>query len=180
MTLSPQARIESILFYINRPVSVADLAVYADMDEVEVREALHSLAESLDSRGIVLVEHAGTYSLATHPESSQSIEKIARDELNTELSQASLETLAIVLYKAPVTRKEIEYIRGVNVSYSLRLLLVRGLIEKIPSKLDERIFLYAPTVDALKYLGITHITELPGYTELVGKLDVRSKQEITE
>jgi segregation and condensation protein B len=107
------------------------------------------------------------------------IEKIVKDELSKDLSTASLETLAVVIYKGPVTRKEIEYIRGVNVSFSLRNLLLRGLIEKVSSKLDERIFLYTPSIDALKYLGVTSVKELPGYEEVVRQLSDRTQTENT-
>jgi len=170
-----QQKIESILFYKNEPVSLKDLTVWLEVTEEQVLEGLENLKRSLEHRGIALLENRGEYSLVTSPDSSALIEKIVKEELSKDLSGASLETLAVVLYKSPVTRKEIEYIRGVNVSFSLRNLLLRGLIEKIPSKLDERIFLYTPTSDALKYLGVTSATELPGYTEVTKEIAVRSQ-----
>ena len=170
-----QQKIESILFYKNEPVSLRDLSVWLEVSEDEVKAGLEALQEALRGRGIVLLENRGEYSLATSPDSSSLIEQMVKEELSKDLSGASLETLAVVLYKSPVTRKEIEYIRGVNVSFSLRNLLLRGLIEKIPSKLDERIFLYTPTSDALKYLGVTSVTELPGYTEVTKEIAVRSQ-----
>lgn len=171
-----EQQIESILFYKNEPVALKDLAVWLEASEEEVLAGLSSLKESLSSRGITLLENRGEYSLVTNPNASVLIEKIVKEELSKDLSQASLETLAVILYKSPVTRKEIEYIRGVNVSFSLRNLLLRGLIEKIPSKLDERIYLYTPTADALKYLGVTSVKDLPGYTEIVKEIDQRSRE----
>lgn len=171
-----EQQLESILFYKNEPVSVKDLSAWLGVSEEEVCVGLNSLKQSLYSRGITLLENRGEYSLVTNPDASVLIEKIVKEELSKDLSQASLETLAVILYKTPVTRKEIEYIRGVNVSFSLRNLLLRGLIEKIPSKLDERIFLYTPTIDALKYLGITSVKDLPGYTEIVREINHRSAE----
>lgn len=169
-----QQKLESILFYKNEPVALADLSAWLEVPESEVLEGLQALREALSGRGIVLLENRGQYSLVTSPESSGLIEKVMKEELSKDLSSASLETLAVILYKAPVTRKEIEYIRGVNVSFSLRNLLLRGLIEKISSKLDERIYLYTPSVDALKYLGITRVEDLPGYSEIVREINSRT------
>jgi segregation and condensation protein B len=169
-----EQQIESILFYKNEPVALKDLSVWLEVSEEDVFAGLSALKESLSSRGVTLLENRGEYSLVTNPNASVLIERIVKDELSKDLSQASLETLAIILYKSPVTRKEIEYIRGVNVSFSLRNLLLRGLIEKIPSKLDERIFLYTPTADALKYLGITSVKDLPEYTEVLKEIHHRS------
>lgn len=171
-----EQQIESILFYKNEPVALKDLAVWLEASEEEVLLGLEKLKTSLVSRGISLLENRGEYSLVTHKDASSLIEKIVKEELSKDLSQASFETLAVIMYKSPVTRKEIEYIRGVNVSFSLRNLLLRGLIEKVSSKLDERIYLYTPTVDALKYLGITSVKELPGYTEIIKEIDRRSAE----
>lgn len=175
-----EKQLESILFYKNEPVALKDLSTWLEATEEETLQSLQTLQEALQDRGIVLLENKGEYSLVTHPRSSPLIEKIVKEELSKDLSGASLETLAVILYKSPVTRKEIEYIRGVNVSFSLRNLLLRGLIEKVPSKLDERIFLYTPSADALKYLGITSIKDLPGYTEIVREIQNRAEVSQTE
>jgi segregation and condensation protein B len=169
-----EQKLESILFYKNEPVALADLSAWLEVSEEEVKAGLEALREALSGRGIVLLENRGEYSLVTSPDSSGLIEKVVKEELSKDLSGASLETLAVILYKTPVTRKEIEYIRGVNVSFSLRNLLLRGLIEKVSSKLDERIYLYTPSVDALKYLGITRVEDLPGYTEIVREINSRA------
>ncbi len=175
-----QQKLESILFYKNEPVSLADLSTWLEATEDEVKQGLEALRGALESRGVVLLENRGYYSLVTSPDSAQLIEKIVKEELSKDLSSASLETLAVILYKSPVTRKEIEYIRGVNVSFSLRNLLLRGLIEKVGSKLDERIYLYTPSVDALKYLGITKVEDLPGYSDIVREVNSRTVKNETE
>lgn len=175
-----QQKLESILFYKNEPVALADLSVWLEATEEEVKQGLEALRGALEGRGIVLLENRGEYSLVTSPESSGLIEKVVKEELSKDLSSASLETLVVILYKSPVTRKEIEYIRGVNVSFSLRNLLLRGLIEKVGSKLDERIYLYTPSVDALKYLGITRVEDLPGYNEIVREINSRTVNSESE
>jgi segregation and condensation protein B len=157
--------IEAILFYKSEPVALGDLRRLTESTEIAVKEALSHL-EFLKGRGIVLVSNAQYYSLATSPHVSATIEKVVKDELHRDLSSASLETLTIIAYKGLVSRKEIEYIRGVNSSYSLRALLLRGLIEKEVSRLDERIFLYKPTTDLLLHLGIQSIDQLPEWSSM--------------
>ncbi len=176
-----QQKLESILFYKNEPVALKDLSAWLESSEEEVKQGLEALRGALEGRGIVLLESRGEYSLVTSPASAGLIERLVKEELSKDLSVASLETLAVILYKSPVTRKEIEYIRGVNVSFSLRNLLLRGLIEKVGSVLDERIYLYTPSVDALKYLGITKVEDLPGYSDIVREINSRSlKNEIED
>ncbi|MBI2099909.1 MAG: SMC-Scp complex subunit ScpB, partial [Candidatus Vogelbacteria bacterium] len=87
--------------------------------------------------------------------------------------------LTIVLYKGPLTRAEIDYIRGVNSSFILRHLSIRGLVERIPNPKDARSFLYRPTFDLFQHLGLSKIEELPEYGELISQLenlDVKSEE----
>ena len=153
--------IEAVLFYKNEPVKLRDIARMLEANEADVGQALVNLSQSLTNRGIALVQNADEYSLVTAPSTAALIERLTTEELSRDLSPASLETLSIVAYRGPVSRKEIEYIRGVNSSFSLRSLLMRGLIERESSRLDERIFLYKPSTDLLLHLGITSIETLP-------------------
>lgn len=163
-TLSKQ--IEATLFYIGDFVKLKDLSSILETPESDILEALSILENDLKDRGLTLLSFENSFSLGTLPEYSDIIEKITKSEFEKDLSQASLETLSVVLYKAPVTKKEIEYIRGVNCSFSIRNLLIRGLIERKSSKLDDRIFLYNPTSDLLKYLGISKIEDAPDFLEI--------------
>ena len=156
-----QNQIEAILFYKSEPITLKDLSRLLDTDEKTVDQAIRGLEQSLKNRGLTLVVSGDEYSLTTAPSVSAMIEKLVKDELNRDLSQASLEVLSIVAYRGLVSRKEIEYIRGVNSSFSLRALVMRGLIDREVSRLDERIFLYKPTHDLLLHLGISSINELP-------------------
>jgi segregation and condensation protein B len=137
----------------------------------EVREALHQLKDSLSLRGIRLLVANDEYSLVTAPEASELISEIIKEELSKDLSKSAVETLSIILYKGKVTRSDIDYIRGVNSTFILRNLLIRGLVEKTDNPNDQRSFLYQPTADLLKLLGITSLQDLPKYEETIKKLD---------
>ena len=101
--------------------------------------------------------------LATAPEYGTLVESLIKEELSKDLGKAGMETLAIVLYLGPVSRSRIDYIRGVHSHFILRNLLVRGLVEKIPHPEDKRAFLYRPTIDLLRHLGIARAEDLPDY-----------------
>ncbi|KKR45468.1 MAG: Segregation and condensation protein B, partial [Parcubacteria group bacterium GW2011_GWA2_40_14] len=113
----------------------------------------------------------------TAPELSETIEKIVKEERQRDLGRAGIETLSIIAYKGPVSKKEIEYIRGVNCQWALRSLLLRGLIEKKGSETDTRVILYTLTSETLRYLGLSHITDLPQYQEKQKQLEVLENTE---
>ena len=109
--------------------------------------------------------------LATSPQFSEFFRDLAREEQTKDLGKAGLETLAIVLYQGPVSKNKIEYIRGVNSSFVLRTLLIRGLIERVPNPEDQRSYLYRPTFDALAHVGVTKVEDLPDYEALVKQIE---------
>lgn len=172
-----EKEIEAVLFFKGEPMHVKELALLTDSTVADVTISLKVLSEVLATRGITLVSNNEEYSLVTSPLVSSVIERVVKEELNKELSAASLETVSIIAYKGLVTRKEIEYIRGVNSSFSLRALLIRGLIEREVSKLDERIFLYKPSTDLLLHLGINSIDELPEWKSIQDEIRKVENQE---
>jgi segregation and condensation protein B len=109
--------------------------------------------------------------MSVSKELSAIIESLRKDEITKELSKATLETLSIILYKNGVTRSEIDYIRGVNSSFILRNLLIRGLISKESDLKDIRRMLYKPTIETLAYMGVTRIEDLPDYADTVSRLN---------
>lgn len=119
-----------------------------------------------NGRGLRLVEKDGEWQMASAPENSEIVGNLIKSEFEEDLTKASLETLAIVAYKSPVSRAEIDNIRGVNSSFILRNLLIRGLIERIDNPRDARSYLYRPSFDFLKHLGLSKIEDLPNYGEL--------------
>lgn len=161
MTL--EAKIEGILFYKAEPVSVGELAKMLSVSKDEISEALMSLESASLARGVVLVRVNDTVTLGTSAELSQLLEILKKEELNKDLSKATLETLSIVLYKNGVTRGEIDYIRGVNSSFILRNLSIRGLVERVVHPTDTRKYIYKPTIDTIRFLGITKVEELPDF-----------------
>jgi len=170
MSIELESKIEGLLFYKGEDVSIKKLAELLNTNENDIEEALKKLEVSLVNRGLVLVRKNDSVVLGITSELSALIESIRKEEIAKELSKASLETLTIVLYKNEISRSEIDYIRGVNSSFILRNLLVRGLVEKIIDPKDTRRMLYRPTFDTLSYMGITSIKELPNYEQIVASL----------
>lgn len=161
--MSIDAKLEAILFFKAEPLSIKKLAQILKTDETEIKNALEILKEKLLGRGVTLVEKDDEVMLGTAPEASGIVEELSREELSRDLGKAGLETLSIVLYRGPITRSGIDYIRGVNSTFILRNLLIRGLVEKIPNPSDQRSFLYRATFDLLSHLGIPRVEDLPEY-----------------
>lgn len=161
-----ERKLEAVLFWRGEPISRKSLAEILDVKLLELNQGIEALKSSLGSRGIVIIEREDEIMLGTHPEFSKLIEDMQKEELNKELSKASLETLSIVLYKGGATRAEIDWIRGVNSTFILRALSVRGLVERVPDPADARRFMYKPTMETLRYLGVTALEELPQYGEI--------------
>ena len=175
MTNDLISKIEAILFYLAEPVGVDFLAKTLDVSKKEVLSAVGELGLSLQSRGIRMIYHNDEIVLTTAPEFSEIIEKIVKEERERDLGRAGIETLSIIAYKGPVSKKEIEYIRGVNSQWVLRSLLLRGLVEKKNSPSDERVLVYSITGDALRYLGLSHISDLPEYEEVRKELEIKNE-----
>jgi segregation and condensation protein B len=172
-----ESKIEGLLFYKGEDVEIKKLAELLKVKEEEIEDGLKKLENSLSSRGLVLVRKDDSVVLGITSELSPLIESIRKEEVTKELSKAALDTLSIVLYKNGVSRSEIDYIRGVNSSFILRNLLVRGLVEKISDTKDSRRILYRVTFDTLSFMGITSIDQLPNYDEVKNKLqEVLSNQ----
>lgn len=136
----------------------------------EIESALQALEQNLLNRGLRLIRANEAVALGTAPETSSLIERLTKEELSRDLGKAGLETLTIVLYRGPLTRAEIDYLRGVNSTFILRHLQIRDLVEKIPDPTDARRFLYRPTLKLLSYLGLTKVADLPEYETIVAKL----------
>ena len=162
--------VEALLFVSGEPMTIKELVRLSGAKKQEVEAALESLHASLSGRGIRLLRNDEEITLATAPETSSVAERIAKERLEGDLSKAALETLAIVLWKGKVSRASIDYIRGVNSAFSLRALLVRGLVRRETDQKDARIFLYSPTMDFLKYLGFGSVKELPQFEEMQAEM----------
>jgi len=160
--------IHALLFATADSYTVANLATLLTVSAEQIETDLASLSEGLEGQGIMLARMGGAVTLVTRPEHASLLETIRRDELQKDLSKASSETLAIVVYRPGVTKAEIELIRGVNASYSLRALQIRGLIE---TKGVGRAVTYHPTLALLEHFGAQSIEELPQFDETKQKLE---------
>ncbi len=164
------SKIESLLFVSNKPLTAKTLAKLLEVEESGVKTALRELASQRKDSGIVVLEADEGFQLASNSANSTVIKNFLNADLRERLTDASVEVLAIVAYRQPISRAEIEAIRGVNSQYSLRVLLIRGLIEKIPDPNDGRANLYQVTTEFLQHLGLTNIDDLPEFNQLTSQV----------
>lgn len=176
------AQLEAILFYRPEPIKTDKLAELLTCSNEEITAAIETLKEKLSGRGLTIIENNGTLMLGTTPAASDLIEKITKEELSTEIGKAGLETLALILYRGPISRSGIDYVRGVNSSYILRNLLVRGLIERTNTEGEGRGFVYGPSLDLLRHLGVSKIEDLPDYGSVQVKVEefIKSREDETK
>lgn len=180
MTLD--TKLEAFLFWKGEPISKKKIITALECSKEELEQAIQTLESTLSSRGLRIMQNDDEIELRTAPEASALIEKMTKEELVRDLGKAGLETLAIILYKSPIRRSDIDYIRGVNSSFIIRNLLIRGLIERVTGKEEGgRGYQYKPSIDLLAHLGIAKITDLPEYEKVKEELqafaDEASKSE---
>ena len=160
--------IESILFLSGEPIKLSKISKIIGTSKAETENAILSLQNdyALNKRGLVILKKEDEFQLATNPENSTFIDQLVKSEMQEALSRAALEVISIVAYRGPITRSEIEAIRGVNSSYTVRSLMLRGLMERIENPNDSRGYLYKISFDFLKKLGIDSVKKLPDFEEL--------------
>lgn len=171
-----EQKIEAVLFYKAEPMKLEVLAEFFSVPMEELTAALHALSNSLNNRGISLITTDNTAQLVTTPQVSDLIEQVRKDEIKGDIGKAGAETLAIILYRGPLSRIEIDRIRGVNSNFIIRNLLIRGLIERRPHPTDSRSYTYAITASLLSHLGITSRESLPEFANVMNALDSFEKQ----
>lgn len=161
-----EAKLEAFLFLHGEPVRVDKLAKELGAKTEEVRKALdllrHRLKEAED-RGLELIVSDDRAQLVTKADLKPFTAKIVAEEMDTPLTPASLETLSIVAYLGPCSRALIEYIRGVNSTFILRSLMIRGLVERTPDPDRANAFLYRASFDFLRHIGVSRPEDLPDY-----------------
>lgn len=161
--------VETILFVHGDPISAEKLAKLTKKRKDEIFAVINELKEDYKKSGLAIIEKDGQYQLVSNPANSSYIEDLVKQEFTEELSRAAIETLAIVAYKGPLTRVDIEFVRGVNSSFTLRNLMMRGLIERIENPKDARSYLYRISFDFLHHFGLQSVEELPGFKEFKDK-----------
>ncbi len=147
---------------------MAKIAKVTEVSIPEVENAMMVLQNEYagSQRGIVILKKEQEVQMATDPDQASIVDRLVKSEIQENLSKAGLEVLSIIAYRGPITRVEVEAIRGVNCSYTVRSLMMRGLLERIESPSDNRGYLYKISFDFLKKLGIDSIEKLPDYETL--------------
>ena len=175
-----QKIIETLLFITDRPVKVSRLVdVIENTNAKEVREAIQHLQDSYTVHGsaIQIMEIAGGYQMCTKPEYGRWVRRLYNEKMTTRLSNAALETLAIIAYKQPLTRAEMEAIRGVDVAGPLEKLLDRGLVRVVGRKdTMGHPMVYGTTDEFLRMFGLNKVSELPDLQVFAAK-NIEEKQE---
>jgi len=158
-------KIEAILFIAGEPIEFQKLAALLEISEEEIKNTIIDIQNDYQNnqKGLSLVIFENKVQLTTTADLSETIEKFLQTILKEELTPAALETLSIVAYKGPLTRSEIDNIRGVNSSYILRNLLIRGLIDRELDPHRPNAFIYKISFDFLRKMGLEKIDDLPEY-----------------
>ncbi|MGE5540933.1 MAG: SMC-Scp complex subunit ScpB [Bacillota bacterium] len=165
MALPASALLEAVLFASGEPIAKKRLATLLSLSPADLDGAAATLREALQDRGLVLIETEDELELRTAAEAAETVKALRESELSRDLGKASLETLAVILYRGSATRGEIDWVRGVNSAAAVRSLTLRGLIERTEDAADKRRARYKPTVDALAHLGVGRKEDLPRYEE---------------
>ena len=163
------SQIESILSYATKPMKYKVLQKATGANRKSLEEAIQALQDryNQDFSGIRLMDHNESLQLVTAPENAELIQKVFAADMTGELTKPALETLTIVAYRGPISKPELELIRGVNCSLIIRNLMMRGLILEQKEK-DEMLPSYAAAPEFLQFLGMTSVKELPDFEELSG------------
>lgn len=160
-----EAACEAVLFYYGAPLAVPKLAKLLHVTPKECRATLAALSTTLSAdpaRGLTLLMNGDEVTLATKPELKDLVASLMKEEFQESLTPAALETLSLVTYLGPVVRSSVDYIRGVNSSFILRNLLLRGLVERAPAAKGGG-YEYHASMEFLKHMGLTRVENLPDY-----------------
>jgi segregation and condensation protein B len=160
---------EAILFTEGEPLSRSRLKQILACTDAELSSALHELS-GREKSSIALIQTDREVALAVSPRCAPIIRALNEREHEREIGDAGLEVLAILLYRGPSTRSQIDYIRGVNTSTTLRALLSRGLATRAENPNDSREYLYRPTAELIAHLGVSDIKHLPDYEKITKEL----------
>lgn len=180
MHMPLEMNIEAVLFYKTEPIKKTALAELFSVSLEEIEVGIAKLSLLLEGRGTRLSVTDTVVQLVAAPEASDLIEFVRKEEVKGDIGKAGAETLAIILYRGPLSRVELDKIRGVNSSFIIRNLLIRGLVERRPHPTDSRSFTYATTPALLNHLGISRREDLPEYEQILNALEQFENQNIDD
>ncbi len=177
-----KSAIESLLFISDEPIAIGKLAKLCDVDVEDVDSVLLSLESDYgaQTRGLAIIKIKDLIQLTTKADNAEIVSKMLKSEIQENLSQAALEVLAIVAYRGPISRAEIESIRGVNCSFTLRALSIRGLIDRMENIKDSRRYLYNISFDFLKKMGVESVEKLPDWDNLSKKSENENVNKVEQ
>lgn len=174
------AALEALLFIHGEPLSLKRISEILQIEIEQVEELIRILRDKLqaEDRGLSVIQDTQKVQLVTKPQFHGFLAGFVKEQLTEDLSPAALETLAIISYFGPISRAKIDYQRGVNSSFILRNLLLRGLVERQPDPTHPTSHLYHPSFELLRHLGLSQKEDLPDflkYQELSVRLDGQEK-----
>ena len=164
------SRVEAFLFSEGEPMLLSELKRILKCTDAELASAIGEVSNRREESGISVVRTDKEVALVVSRACAPAIREETENEHAREIGDAGLEVLAILLYRGPSTRSQIDYVRGVNTSTTLRTLLSRGLVLRAENPNDSREYLYRPTTELLAHLGVTNIKDLPDYDKILGEL----------
>jgi segregation and condensation protein B len=162
-----KSQIESLLFISAKPMSAKNLAELMKAGAKEVEAAGEELVAEYqeNKKGVQVIKNGSSFQMVSSPENTKLIQEYIKDETTGELSRPSLEALTIIAYRGPISKLDLDRIRGVNCSLILRNLLIRGLIEAKAEKGKNETY-YTVTMDFVRFLGLADLKQLPDYEKL--------------
>jgi len=180
--MNTKSILESLLFVSGEPLSFKKLSKLTSLSKEDLSFSAKELAKDYthQKRGLRLVINDNKIQMVTAGENRGYVEKFLKADIKGDLSKAALEVMSIIAYRGPISRAGIEEIRGVNSSFILRLLTIRGLAERISNPNDARSYLYKISLNFLKKLGIEKVEDLPDYAEMRVKKIPSEFEEETE
>lgn len=161
------SKLESILFVASKPLGVKKLAKVLNKEEARVREAMEELRQKYNhpESGIIIIQNNDEWQMVSNPDNREAAENFLKAEVSGDLTRPQLETLTVISYRGPITKPELEQIRGVNCGLILRNLMMRGLVKEVedPANLLPT---FEATMDYVRHLGLDSLSQLPDYEKL--------------
>ncbi|OGG39648.1 hypothetical protein A2116_01090 [Candidatus Jorgensenbacteria bacterium GWA1_49_17] len=160
------AELEAFLFHYGEAAEIKKIAKILKLKEKEAADLVDFLEKNLreaESRGLMILKQNNRIQLVTKPDFEDINKELIKEEFREELSPASLETLSIIAYLGPVSRATVDFVRGVNSSFILRSLLVRGLVEREPNPERRNVYDYRVSFEFLRHIGLGRQEDLPEY-----------------
>lgn len=160
-----QSKIEAILFASGEPVEIGKIATFFKLKKEDIKQKIDDIVETYkkESRGLQIIQKENTIQLVSSATYGEIVASFLNRKTHEPLSQVALEVLAVVAYRGPITRAQIEHVRGVNCSFTLRNLAIRGIVDRKDNPADNRSYIYEISHEFLKNCGISSVSDLPEF-----------------